>query len=639
MNVEGGPLLDALVDAVVVSDGAGRVVHINPAGEALLGWLASDLRGKPLEIVLPARLRTLGGGPFFAALAQRAVQLDGRAARGPALRRDGTEVVVDLTASRVGQEGLVVTLRPVLSPVMLDGGGVPEEVATEGSGSDRHRLDGRDASYRLIFEHAPVGMLHFDRRGTVTAGNLVAMQILGTSRRAFVGLNLLELPDPAIADCVRSTLSGQRARYEGDYRATPHSKGVPVRVDFTPLLGTGNIVLGGIGLVEDVTERKAMQSRLQQADRMASVGTLAAGVAHEINNPLAYVSASLDMAARKVAGLRGAQRGPAYEAVLGQIAGALAHASEGTERVSVIVRDLKTFSHADDERRVLVDVERVLDSTINLAWNEIKHRAQLVKDYGRVSAAWGDESRLAQVFLNLLVNAAQAIPEGHPSKHEIRVSTRDLDRGRVAVEIRDSGSGIPPELVGRVFEPFVTTKPIGVGTGLGLSISHGIVTALGGEITVESEMGKGSLFRVVLPGRHRRHSTPGLGAAARVATPRSRILIVEDEPMVARALRVELQNRHEVVVARGGDEALELLLNDDRFDMVLCDLSMPQPDGVSIYERLRGERPGVHERFVFMSGGAYTERTRKFLAEVPNPRLEKPFRIAQVETHLRQRRP
>jgi two-component system NtrC family sensor kinase len=209
-------------------------------------------------------------------------------------------------------------------------------------------------------------------------------------------------------------------------------------------------------------------------------------VAHEINNPLAYVLASVEL----------------LEASAGaDISAGLERVREGAERVRSIVSDLRTFARGGTvERRDLVDVERVMDSAINLAWNEIKHRAKLTKSYARTTVI-GDEGRLGQVFLNLLVNAAQSIPEGDGQSHEIHVSTSQLADGRVEIAVRDDGAGIPAELIGRIFEPFVTSKPAGVGTGLGLWICHGIVSALNGEITVESPLagGGGSQFRVTLP--------------------------------------------------------------------------------------------------------------------------------------------
>jgi len=211
--------------------------------------------------------------------------------------------------------------------------------------------------------------------------------------------------------------------------------------------------------LRDVTlraERCKLQEQLLVSDRMASVGTLAAGVAHEINNPLAVVLANLEMATRSVSEL--AKR----MALPDDLEESLKDATDCAERIRDIVRDLKIFSRAEDDRRAPVDTRRVLESTLRMAWNEIRHRARLVKLYGAVPPVEANESRLGQVFLNLIVNAAQAIPEGHAEANEIRVATRLGPTGGVVVEIADSGCGMPPEVLRRIFTPFYTTKPVGV---------------------------------------------------------------------------------------------------------------------------------------------------------------------------------
>ncbi len=256
-----------------------------------------------------------------------------------------------------------------------------------------------------------------------------------------------------------------------------------------------------VGTWADVTERKKMVERLQLSERLASVGTLAAGVAHEINNPLAYVLANVAFAMETIDGATGPGAGPADGALakaMPECRKALAEAQDGAGRVRDIVRDLKVFSRADPERRVPVDVNGAVAGALRIVGDELRHRARLVRDLRDVPPVLADESRLAQVFVNLLVNAAHAIPEGRPDENEIRIATRAGERGSVIVEVADTGRGIPPEQRPRIFDPFFTTRPIGVGTGLGLAVCHGIVTALGGDIEVDSEVGKGSRFRVVL---------------------------------------------------------------------------------------------------------------------------------------------
>jgi signal transduction histidine kinase len=241
-----------------------------------------------------------------------------------------------------------------------------------------------------------------------------------------------------------------------------------------------------------VVERRHLQTALAESERLAALGTLAAGVAHEINNPLSYVLSNIAYAARVVSGDAPAEREKT------ELRKALAEAEEGCVRIRTIVRDLQLFARPTDEETRPVDVRRVLDSSVALAAHELRQRARVVKEYGEVPLVDANEGRLGQVFINLLVNAAQAIPEGEAEKNEIRLSVRS-DGPWVVIEVRDTGSGIPPEIRARIFEPFFTTKPVGVGTGLGLSIAHRLVVAAHGEIDVDSERGKGTTFRVRLP--------------------------------------------------------------------------------------------------------------------------------------------
>ncbi|CAM4376044.1 MULTISPECIES: ATP-binding protein [Myxococcus] len=255
---------------------------------------------------------------------------------------------------------------------------------------------------------------------------------------------------------------------------------------------SGRRLLAGVAV--DITDRKAMQAQLVVSDRLAAVGTLAAGVAHEINNPLAFVLSNLSFLAGELHAL--APELPSGR--MAELEEVLREATDGAHRVRQIVRDLRTFSRGDDEVATAVNVQAVLESAITLARSELKLRAQLVRDYCEVPLVEGNEGRFGQVFLNLLINAAQAIPMGQTEQHEVRLSLRSAG-DRVIIEVRDTGVGMPPEVRARIFDPFFTTKPVGEGTGLGLSICHGIVTGFGGDISVESEEGRGSTFRVSLP--------------------------------------------------------------------------------------------------------------------------------------------
>jgi len=378
-------------------------------------------------------------------------------------------------------------------------------------------------------------------------------------------------------------------------------------------------------------ERTRMREQLEISERMASIGMLAAGIAHEVNNPLAAIVANLELVCFEIETL---PRTTTAATVVDELRDAHAAAMQ----IRDIVADLALFSRSARDAISTVDVHRVLDSTLRIATNEIRHRARLVRRFSPVPTVEANESRLGQVFLNLVMNAAQAIPVGHADAHEICVSTSIGANGRVVVEFRDTGGGISPEIRGRLFMPFVTTKPPGVGAGLGLSICHRIVTALGGEITVESQVGLGSKFRVHIPASCRQAIAIVPAESEPMAPVRpGRVLIVDDNVQFAGALQSLLQREHDVVVRHRGDAVLELLRDGERFDVVVCDVMMPEMTGIELFEAMRATWPDQADAVVFASGGAFTDDARMFLERLPNPKLTKPFEIETLAALINER--
>jgi CheY-like chemotaxis protein/two-component sensor histidine kinase len=329
----------------------------------------------------------------------------------------------------------------------------------------------------------------------------------------------------------------------------------------------------------------------------------------------------------------GSSGGPAAEvssehrqATMAAVRESLRDAEEAAERVRAIVRDLRVFSRAEEDLRGPVDVQKILESSLRMARNELRGRATVAVDFGAVPNVEGNEGRLGQVFLNLLVNAAHAIPEGQAEQNTITVRTR-FENDAVLIEVADTGTGITPEVLPSIFDAFFTTKPIGIGTGLGLAICHRIVTALNGRIEVKSELGVGSTFRVFLPkirGRETRKIPILQRAMDPGASRRGSVLVVEDEPALCRVLE-RLLAAHEVTAVTRAREGLKKIRAGGQFSVVLCDLMMPEMTGMEFYEELRRERNDLASRVVFMSGGALTAHAREFLDRVPNLRLDKPI--------------
>jgi CheY-like chemotaxis protein/anti-sigma regulatory factor (Ser/Thr protein kinase) len=247
----------------------------------------------------------------------------------------------------------------------------------------------------------------------------------------------------------------------------------------------------------------------------------------------------------------------------------------------------------------------------------------------------GNDLRLCQVFVNLLMNAAQAIGEGHADANEIRVeATCDDGEKMVTVLVADTGHGIPLEIQSRLFEPLFTTKPIGVGTGLGLSTCYGIVSGFGGRIEVDSVPGKGSSFRVILRASERARAAERVAASVGTASSRGRILIIDDDEQVARSLARLLAASHNVEVSLEPNAVVERLLAGEHFDVIFCDLMMPTMTGMDLHALVAGKRPDQAERIVFVTGGAFTPALRTFASTTRNTVLEKPFDTAALEAVL-----
>ena len=379
-----------------------------------------------------------------------------------------------------------------------------------------------------------------------------------------------------------------------------------------------------VAVLRDITARRALEARLLLADRMATVGTLAAGVAHEINNPLAYVLSSLSWLDEE---LTRNETSFGREADGAEVRSALQEALHGVSRVRDIVRDLRTFAQegGGGGGGMRLDLRDPLEAALRMVANELRHRAVLRRELAEVPHVRGDEAQLAQVFLNLLTNAVQALPERPAQQNEIRVTTRLAEKGWVAVEVADNGKGMTEDQARRVFDPFFTTRPVGAGQGLGLSVCLGIVRGLGGRIDVETREGKGSLFRVVLPEAPTAPAERPDEATPPARTGKPRVLVIDDEPLLVRSYARMLSSDHEITTETDPVTALQRLRRGELFDAILCDIMMPQMSGMDLHEDLRRDRPDLASKMGFLTGGAFTKRARDFLHARPDHSLEKPF--------------
>jgi two-component system cell cycle sensor histidine kinase/response regulator CckA len=611
-------LLEAAPDAMLLVDEEGAVRGVNELLASLFGYTREELLGQSVELLVPGAARARHSQKRGEFLSTGSHRLMGEGLELRARRKDGNEFTVEIA----------------LKPVSV--GGRACVVASVRSLGTRTALR-RDV--QEILDCTPVCIL-VSRGDHVLYANPALLTTLGFTAEEVGATSLFALLHPEDREAVRAQAEkmdasavpppAQERRYLRKDGGVVHFHVRPVcRVEYRG--APARLVV-----LQDLTPQRLMQAQLLAADRMASVGILAAGVAHEVNNPLAFVISNLGFIRDELETLSATFSasstavGPDWSECLS----ALGEAVEGAERIKQIVRGLKTFSRADDEARRPVDVRTVLERSIHMVSSEVKHRASVECDFGDVPAVYANEGNLGQVFLNLLVNAAQATPTGAKEKNRIHVVTRTLAGGWVAVEIQDTGSGIAPENLSRLFTPFFTTKPVGEGTGLGLSISKNIVEALGGKIEVSSELGKGTTFRILLAGVPAAEA-PAPTKAAAVSHRPWRMLVIDDEPGILRMLERTLRKQKcQAALCPNVTAALERLATGEEFDLILCDVMMPECTGRDFYEAVSNRWPSLARRIVFMTGAVRSPAIQQLLERLPNEVVEKPFTEAQLISTL-----
>lgn len=393
-------------------------------------------------------------------------------------------------------------------------------------------------------------------------------------------------------------------------------------------------------------ELETAHLRMLHNNKLVALGQIAAGVAHELNNPASYVLMNLDelteileraqqahktLRTNLLAWLEGEQRERAEECLSGfplhrtfQVGGELvAECVDGLTRITSLVKDLRGFARIDEIDVSPVSLNDVVITACKMIGTHLRQRARLETSLSSERTLLADRRRLVQVVTNLLMNAAQAVESGEADLQCIEVTTRD-DEDDVVLRVRDTGPGIPPDLADAIFEPFFTTKRKR-GTGLGLSLCAEIVRQHAGRVSVVSTPGGGATFEVRLPFDTGLRPAANTDPEPRVAgTGRARVLVIDDEPHLVRAYERALSRHHDVTVAYGGAAGLALIEKNSAFDAILCDLSMPDVDGVRIYRSLERIAPELKARVIFSSGGALTRRAEELLSSVNNPLLEKP---------------
>ncbi len=367
-----------------------------------------------------------------------------------------------------------------------------------------------------------------------------------------------------------------------------------------------------------------LRLRLEHSDKLAALGQLTAGVAHEINNPATYVLGNLRQIEEVVHRLAA---GSGELGDLELIADMARDCRRGVDLIASISRELKFYARSDDAAYERIDIGDLIASTSAMTLNEIRYRARFGKSIGKVPQIIGSRSKLSQILVNLLINAAHSIKEGKSNDNLIEIGCT-LENDAVVITVKDTGCGIPERDEERVFEAYYTTKEHGLGTGLGLSICREIATLHEGSLTFTSEVGVGTTFTLTLPVETQLRGPSTAPIQPLAAKPskengRQRILLIDDEPLLLKSLARMLQSHHDVVAASGGAQGIETISGQE-FDVIICDLMMPEVDGLHVYEELKERFPELIDKLVYLSGGVFTDRMSNFLEGTKPRLLDKP---------------
>ena len=493
------------------------------------------------------------------------------------------------------------------------------------------RLDADRDVQRLaaLVESSGDPMVVVDLDRVIQAWNPAAERLFGYGLPEIRRLGLAALTPPELMEEARSAVAEVLGRREHvaleTVRLARDGTRIEVRMTLSPVRDRSGSIVGLSAVLRDIREQRRVHARLVRTSRLASVGSLAAGVAHEVNNPLTWTIQNLVSLDRECSRLGSHGSVDASPERLGaMVKGAL----DGARRVQSIASRMEALASVGDELSGPVRINRVMAAALDLTRSQLLTRARVAEDLKLVPAVSANEGQLYLVFVNLFTNAAEAIQGTRPDDEEIGLRCWS-EAGEVIAQVSDSGCGIPDEQTDRIFEPFFTTRTERPGSGLGLSFCQAVVEGLGGVIEVDSQVGRGSVFRIRLPRRRHGITTEVVPVERPVeASVRRRVLVVDDERMLRATLRSVLSRSHDVVTAGSADEAQALL--SEPFDAILCDLQMPGRSGMDLFDWVLAHQPGLARRMVFMTGGVFTREARRFLAARPDGWLRKPFEEGDV---------
>ena len=599
-------IVAALPDAVVVTGMDRRVLAANETGAHLLGWQLDNVVGQAIADHLTPAERAHVASREDKVLAGETQRYETRIVNHAT--SEERDVSVSSGPFRVNGAiiGTVATLRDITDPKRA-----------------QDTLARSEARYRHLVESASDAIVTLDANGRFTTVNHAAENISGYKRDELVGQWFAPmLPDddlPKALGHFQQALSGETGLFESQfYRKDGEIRTISITYS-TPQKDEEVLCL-----IRDVTDQKMLQEQLIQSEKMSAIGQLVSGVAHELNNPLAGISAFAQL-------LLAEKRFPPDQRTAAETIYSEAR------RASRIVQNLLTFARQHKAEKGPTAINQVLDDTLELRGYELRVRGiDVRREYDEsLPDTMADAHQLQQVFLNLITNAEQAMEQRDGHHHRLTVRTRRSGEA-IRIEVEDTGAGIPANLIERIFNPFFTTKPTGSGTGLGLSISLGIVREHEGKIWAENAQQGGARFLVELPVSQPRASGEhaAMPHVQPVGNDTLRVLVVDDEASVRVSLQRYLAGKgHQVETTASGEDAL-VRLQGSKYDAVILDMRMPDLSGEQIYERLRSNDPSHAERVIFTTGDLVNEQMRRFLDGTGRPCVPKPFEFASFDQAL-----
>ncbi|HTC21862.1 MAG TPA: PAS domain S-box protein, partial [bacterium] len=609
-------IIQQIPDGIFIED-TERILFVSQSIVRMLGYeREEELTGRhPLAFVHP---------DYHPIIQKRIARIYGKEGVDPLLesqwiKKDGSRLAVEASSISILYEG-----KPAVMAVLRDT--APRKKAEEA-------LRQSEENFKSIIQQMPDGVLIVDRDRVLFTNQTLAGLLGYALPEELVGRPCLDF----IHSDFHSIIQARVGRIIGQGGANPLLKlkmlakgGGPVQFESSSISIQFDGKPAVMAVLRDITLQNKMEQQAVLNEKLATVGTLAAGIAHEINNPLTYVLANLVFLRENLEELkrRMEEKGhvdEVYPKIFKELGEEMAESTHGGERIRDIVRGLKSFVRTDEDDMAAVDLNQTVDSAINMTFHEFKHKARVEKNFAlRLPAFTANAGKLQQVFINLLINAAQAI-EGHdPAENKIHIRTGQ-EKGSLFAEFTDTGRGIPENILPDIFEPFFTTKPAGVGTGLGLSICDKIVRSYKGSMEVKSTVGQGTTFTVRLPLENGLRPTV-VGPGPKAAVRRGRVLVVDDEPGNLEVLNRVLKKKNDILSALTGLDALAILEREKGLvDAIVSDLNMPDMNGMDLYKNVAQKFPGLEKRFVFVTGGLFMEESMEFLKTIPNPYLEKPF--------------